>query len=121
MDHTAARDLDLDVREGELVCLLGPSGCGKSTLLHLLGVVDAPSSGTLRIDGADVATLDVGAAYAHVFQEDRTVSERDGKVFQQRPLSPCPEGCGGRAGVVANAGRFTSGFDQLALTLNLGY
>ncbi len=61
--------------------------------------------------------LTASMAYMHVFQEDRTVSERDGKVFQQRPLAPCPEDCGGRSGVPANAGHFTSSFDQLGVTL----
>ena len=54
---TAVRDVTLDIRSGEYIAVRGPSGCGKSTLLHMLGCVDAPSTGTLRFDGNDVASL----------------------------------------------------------------
>lgn len=54
---TAVRDVTLDIRPGDSVAVRGPSGCGKSTLLHMLGCVDAPSTGTLRFDGRDVAQL----------------------------------------------------------------
>jgi putative ABC transport system ATP-binding protein len=53
----AVRDVTLQIRAGDHVAVRGPSGCGKSTLLHMLGCVDAPSSGTLLFDGHDVATL----------------------------------------------------------------
>jgi putative ABC transport system ATP-binding protein len=54
---TAVRDVTLQLREGDHVAVRGPSGCGKSTLLHMLGCVDAPTSGTLLFDGRDVAGL----------------------------------------------------------------
>jgi putative ABC transport system ATP-binding protein len=54
---TAVRDVTLDIRSGEYIAVRGPSGCGKSTLLHMLGCVDAPSTGTLQFDGNDVARL----------------------------------------------------------------
>ena len=54
---TAVRDVTLSIAPGDHVAIKGPSGCGKSTLLHMLGCVDAPSSGTLLFDGRDVATL----------------------------------------------------------------
>ena len=53
----AVRDVTLQIHAGDHVAVRGPSGCGKSTLLHMLGCVDAPSSGTLLFDGHDVATL----------------------------------------------------------------
>jgi putative ABC transport system ATP-binding protein len=56
----AVRDVSLQIREGESVAVRGPSGCGKSTLLHMLGCVDAPSSGVLTFDGRDVARLSDG-------------------------------------------------------------
>ncbi|RZL71893.1 MAG: ATP-binding cassette domain-containing protein, partial [Rhodococcus sp. (in: high G+C Gram-positive bacteria)] len=54
----AVRQLDLDVRRGELVCLVGPSGCGKSTTLKMINRMIEPSSGTIEIDGQDVTTQD---------------------------------------------------------------
>jgi putative ABC transport system ATP-binding protein len=54
---TAVRDVSLRIAAGEHVAISGPSGCGKSTLLHMLGCVDTPSSGTLRFQEQDVATL----------------------------------------------------------------
>jgi putative ABC transport system ATP-binding protein len=58
---TAVRDITLDIGAGDYVAVRGPSGCGKSTLLHMLGCVDAPSSGTLLFDGRDVAGLNDAA------------------------------------------------------------
>ncbi|WP_138465808.1 ABC transporter ATP-binding protein [Poseidonocella sp. HB161398] len=49
--------LDLDIAEGELVCLLGPSGSGKSTLLRMAGGFEMPDRGTVRIGGADVTRM----------------------------------------------------------------
>ena len=60
-------DLDLDVREGELVCILGPSGCGKSTLLNIVAGFLAPSSGSVKIDGEEVRGPDPRRIF--VFQE----------------------------------------------------
>jgi putative ABC transport system ATP-binding protein len=53
----ALRGVSFTVLSGELVAIVGPSGSGKSTLLHILGTLERPSDGTVRIDGADVATL----------------------------------------------------------------
>jgi sulfonate transport system ATP-binding protein len=50
----AVRDIDLNVREGEFVCIVGPSGCGKSTLLNLIAGLDHPTRGEIWLDGARV-------------------------------------------------------------------
>ncbi len=49
--------LDLDVERGEMLAIVGPSGIGKSTLLHLLGGLDRPAEGTIRVDGRDMTAL----------------------------------------------------------------
>jgi len=48
---------DLRIERGELLAVVGPSGSGKSTLLNIMGTLDRPTSGTLRVDGYDVAEL----------------------------------------------------------------
>jgi putative ABC transport system ATP-binding protein len=53
----ALRGASLGIERGELVGIVGPSGSGKSTMLNLIGTLDRPSSGTVRIDGYDVAEL----------------------------------------------------------------
>jgi putative ABC transport system ATP-binding protein len=47
---------ELAVRKGDFVAVMGPSGCGKSTLLHLIGALDRPDSGTIIVNGEDLAT-----------------------------------------------------------------
>ncbi len=77
--------------------------------------------GRWRLPGVGGLVPSLAVAYQHVFQETRTVGETYGKVFQHRPLAPCPTACEGRSGVPVNAGRFESGFDQLSLALTVGY
>jgi putative ABC transport system ATP-binding protein len=47
----ALDDVTLDIDEGELISIIGPSGSGKSTLMHILGCLDSPSKGTIKLDG----------------------------------------------------------------------
>ncbi len=55
--RTIVADLQLEVRAGELTCLLGPSGCGKTTTLRMIGGFLDPDAGAILIDGADVSRL----------------------------------------------------------------
>ncbi|GAA4096634.1 ABC transporter ATP-binding protein [Actinomadura miaoliensis] len=55
---TALRGVDLAIDRGELTAIVGPSGSGKSTLLHMIGTLDRPTGGRVRIAGHEVAELD---------------------------------------------------------------
>jgi putative ABC transport system ATP-binding protein len=72
----AVRDATLTIDRGEFVAIMGPSGSGKSTLMNIIGALDVPTSGTVRIAGKNLADLD-GDALAQLRNE--TI----GFVFQQ--------------------------------------
>ncbi|NGM13087.1 ABC transporter ATP-binding protein [Verrucosispora sioxanthis] len=80
-DVVALDQVSLRIGYGELVAIVGPSGSGKSTMLNVIGTLDEPTSGTVVIDGHDVARL-----------SDRQLSAlratRIGFVFQQFHLAP---------------------------------
>jgi putative ABC transport system ATP-binding protein len=78
---TVLRDLSLDVARGEFVAIMGESGIGKSTLLNLVAGLDRPDSGSVLVDGIDLATLDDDAL-------TRLRRERMGFVFQAFHVLP---------------------------------
>lgn len=83
----ALRDVSLTIADGELVAVQGPTGGGKSTLLQMLGGLDRPTSGSIRLGGADDA-LDVDLATLKDTQLTAVRAERIGFVFQNYNLIP---------------------------------
>ena len=57
IETLALENVNLDVEKGEFVSIMGPSGCGKSTLLNIMGLLDAPSSGKIEINGTSVENM----------------------------------------------------------------
>lgn len=80
-DVYALRQVDLEIADNEYVALMGPSGSGKSTLMNILGCLDTPSSGTYRLAGTDVSSMN-----ANELAEVR--NHRIGFVFQTFNLLP---------------------------------
>ncbi|MBP1240563.1 MULTISPECIES: ABC transporter ATP-binding protein [unclassified Frigoribacterium] len=79
-DTTALGGVDLVVRRGELVAVVGPSGSGKSTMLNVMGTLDRPSSGSVRIAGHEVSEMTDDAV-------SRLRAEHVGFVFQHFHLA----------------------------------
>lgn len=73
-DHEVLKGIDLDVREGEVVCVIGVSGSGKSTLLRCFNRLEQPTSGTIVVLGTDITRRGVKLA---------AVRRNVGMVFQQ--------------------------------------
>ncbi|TQJ30443.1 ABC transporter ATP-binding protein [Microbacterium sp. SLBN-146] len=90
--RTVLQGLSLDVTPGEIIAVVGPSGCGKSTLLRLIGGLDSPTAGTIRLDGEEVHAHDDSTAIA--FQEPRLLPWR---TIAQNVALGLPHGVRGRA------------------------
>jgi thiamine transport system ATP-binding protein len=74
----AVSDVDIEVADGAVLALLGPSGCGKSTLLRAVAGLERPAAGTVRWDGADLATIPVHRrGFGLVFQDGQLFPHRD--------------------------------------------
>ena len=78
---TALNGISLSIEKGEFVAIIGASGSGKSTLLHILGSVDKPTKGTVKIDGVDLGGLN--ATDAAIFRRRKV-----GLVYQFYNLIP---------------------------------
>jgi putative ABC transport system ATP-binding protein len=77
----ALRGVDLSIERGEFMAIAGPSGSGKTTLLNLIGALDTPTRGTIRVDGVDIGALSQAAL-------SDLRRDRIGFVFQAYNLVP---------------------------------
>jgi putative ABC transport system ATP-binding protein len=75
IETVALNNIDLTIGKGEMVSIMGPSGCGKSTLLNMIGLLDVPSEGELRLDGEQITG---GSDKSHAELRNRSI----GFVFQ---------------------------------------
>lgn len=81
IDVHALREVNLSILDGDFIAVMGPSGSGKSTMLHIIGCLDAPTSGRVLLDGTDTSKLSS-------FQLARLRGRRIGFVFQFFNLYP---------------------------------
>lgn len=81
IEFAALKEIDLQISKGEFVVILGPSGSGKSTMMNLLGCLDIPSKGTVKLGGKDISKLDESDLA-------QIRGEMIGFIFQQFNLIP---------------------------------
>ena len=87
----ALANVSLELRPGDFVSIVGPSGCGKSTLLNLIGALDRPDGGTIRVGGADLARLEDPSEYraatvGFVFQFHHLIPTLNARENVQVPM-----------------------------------
>ncbi len=97
----ALDDVSLDLQNGEFISIIGPSGSGKSTLMHILGCLDSPSRGEVRLDGVDISRASAGqlakvrnCTIGFVFQSFNLLPKLN--VLQNVELPMVYAGMGGR-------------------------
>lgn len=81
VETTALQDINLSIETGEFISVMGPSGCGKSTLLNIIGLLDQPSEGQIKVAGQDITSY-----------KDKDITklrnEKIGFIFQSFHLIP---------------------------------
>src|SRR5689334_20613599 len=96
------KGIDLDVPKGQFIAIVGPSGSGKSTLLGLLAGLDSPTTGSIRLDGEEIAGLDEdrlavlrGRTIGFVFQSYHLIPTLTAEENVLLPLELVGNGCDG--------------------------
>jgi putative ABC transport system ATP-binding protein len=113
MDYQALKEVDLDIKEGEITALMGPSGCGKSTMLNMITGIDRPTNGSVTVGGERVDTM----------KEDALAAWRGrniGIIFQFFQLFPTLTALENAILPMDFAGKGTSGERREVATKNLG-
>ena len=88
-DRVVLDSIDLDVKCGEIVCIIGPSGSGKSTLLRCVDGLEEADRGVLRVNGQDLGFIETENAYRALGRAEVAAQRtRIGMVFQQFNLFP---------------------------------
>lgn len=94
VETTALNNVAIEIKQGEFVAIMGPSGCGKSTLLNILGLLDAPTSGSYLFNGMEVSSLSEPKRTAmrrgnigFVFQNFRLIEDLTVKENVELPLA----------------------------------
>ena len=88
-DRVVLGSIDLDVKSGEIVCIIGPSGSGKSTLLRCVDGLEEVDRGVLRVNGEDLGFVETDSAYRALDRKQVAMQRtRIGMVFQQFNLFP---------------------------------
>ena len=80
------KGIDLHIDKGEIVSIVGPSGAGKTTLLQIIGTLDKPDSGTIKVDGVDVSSL----SSAKLTSQIAAPSKWTALMFRRSLLPSCP-------------------------------
>lgn len=118
----ALRDASLSVEAGRSVAIVGPSGSGKSTLLNLLGLLDTPTTGSLRIAGREVSALRErdrcrlrAEAIGFVFQSFHLIPHKSVLHNVALPLSYARRGGGSSGGSGHRLGRARAALDAVGL------
>ena len=86
-EFKALDNIDLSIGKGEFVVILGPSGAGKSTLLNLIGGMDTPTNGSIKIDGEEISKYNENKLSEFIVTTNRNLSEEIKNFFVDNKIN----------------------------------